>query len=407
VSAVRRIGACVLACALELAAVAAAQNDAAAGGRTAPAPVPPPVAEAPWAAHVERACTAARLGLRLAAARRVADGGDAAVPAVRAFQQQRGAEALPVALVEALADHGGDGDAVRTLLEDWANDREFFWRAQALRGLALRSARAEVAERYRPLFLSLASDPAWLVRAFAHFGLSRAAPEPAPPTPILGDDVDPRERTKIAALRVWPGVLLEALGDERTFLGDPWGRRRAAEAIAALKLWAGTDAGYRVDASFADNTAAIAQLTELARQRGAEPVLSAVHRADDDARFTGGLEVLSCRNGDLFVRWTAEGTVSGGPTPASATTVVVDPAAWTDLTQQARGIELPPQSGVVICDRLRVRWSAERAQAAVAPHSMPTEAMDWLKRLATAIEVGGEPRLAGALRDRLLQFAVR
>ena len=62
-----------------------------------------------WSKHVEKACTSPRYGLRLAAAKKVAQGGDAAIPAVLAWTEKNGVNTLPVALVEAIADSGGDG----------------------------------------------------------------------------------------------------------------------------------------------------------------------------------------------------------------------------------------------------------------------------------------------------------
>ena len=71
-------------------------------------------ATADWTKDVERAFTSPRYGLRLAAARKVAKAGDPAVPAVRAFAQQQGANAVPSALVDAYADDAPP-DALATL----------------------------------------------------------------------------------------------------------------------------------------------------------------------------------------------------------------------------------------------------------------------------------------------------
>ncbi|MGE3171469.1 MAG: hypothetical protein AB7O97_02510 [Planctomycetota bacterium] len=353
-----------------------------------------------WAAEIDRAATARRYGLRLAAARRVGQGGAAAVPAMRAWQEANGAAAVPVALVEAFADHGGVDPSVLQLLEDWAQDREFFWRAQALRGLASRADDPELAGRWADLFDRLVADPAWLVRTFAHFGKGRRLAT----QPDLPHDPDPRARTRLAALTGNLRALLPALGDERVFLGVPWGRQRASEAIQALKGALGTDSGFRAEATFADNGPAIDELRRLVAEATRAPAPAPERLVDPEAAFVGGVELLSCRNGDLFVRWTADGRVSGDVTPVHRGFVQIDPETWHALSNSAAALDLPPQSGVVICDRMRLQMHAEAAQAAVAPAAASPALADWLKRFAAAIEEAGEPHLAGHLRDRLPQF---
>lgn len=369
-----------------------------------------------WAKEVDKACTSPRYGLRLAASKKVASAGDAAIPAVRAFAQQKGANALPVALVEAYADAGGNGDGVLTLLTEWASDREFFWRAQALRGLALRSKDTKVAKRCVPLFSAHEQDPAWLMRVYANLGLALA--------PIVDSDVvraqgqvvripetDPRARTKLAAQRQAQGLsfspveLLDALGDERTFLGDPWGRRRAQEGIAALKAWLGTDCGYRLDTPWSENRAAIEQLVAKAAEKSKLPLAMPPHHADADAAFAQGVEILSCRNGDLFVRWASDGRVLAG-LDDDAPFALPEPI-WRTLSDSAAALKVEPQSGVVICDKLRISLRADNGQGVAAPGALPPALADWLKQLAAKIEEAGNPALASALLDRLQQFLAR
>lgn len=235
-----------------------------------------PQEPAQWGADVVRACTSQRFGLRLAASKKVAQAGDAAVPAVREFAATHGKDALPAAMVEAIVDLGGNGEAVLALLTDWASDRDFYWRAQAMKGLAVRSKEPLLGARFRQLFAAHEQDAAWLMRVYAQLGFALAeksatAAEATPGDVVRAKELDPRASTKLAALRSQHGLpfapahLMDALGDERTFLGDPWGRRRAQEACTALQNWLGADGGYRSDASFAENRAAIDQLLKLAR----------------------------------------------------------------------------------------------------------------------------------------------
>ena len=87
-----------------------------------------------WAKDVERACTSPRYGLRRAAARKVAAAGAAAVPAIREFVQKKGRDAIPSVLVDMIADDPGLDALVIELLREWADDRDFYWRASAMRG---------------------------------------------------------------------------------------------------------------------------------------------------------------------------------------------------------------------------------------------------------------------------------
>jgi hypothetical protein len=364
-----------------------------------------------WQKEVEKACNSPRYGLRLAASKKIAQAGDAAVPAVRAFSKDKSKDALPVALVEAFADLGGNSEPVLALLEEWSKDREFFWRAQALKGLWLRSEAPAMYRRFKPLFDSLQKDPAWLVAVYADLPIVEnwggsfynAAPR--------GGD-DPRAKTKFAAMvRQWDDYsapyLIEALGDERTFLGDPWGRRRAQEAFTALRARLGDGCGYLLDAKYADNEAAIARLIDLAAAKFPkhDKLGPPAHLTDPAIPFAGGLVILSCRNGDLFVRWTADGQVHVGLEDEK--TVALPAAAWKRLSDGAAALQIPAQSGVVICDNLRLVLGHDGGDGKVAPGSLPPAVADWLKQLGAAIEEAGDRALATALHDRLQQFTAR
>ena len=394
------------------------------------APAQAPNADAEdWSKHVEKACTSPRYGLRLAAAKKVAQGGDAAIPSVLAWAGKNGVNSLPVALVEAIADSGGDGPMQIDALHAWALDRDFYWRAQALRGLALRARKDEALRtKFAPVFAQFVEDPAWLMRTFARWMSFDPKHdfdvETAQGQVLRTTESDPRARTKLAALRGDARELFFALGDARTFLGDAWGKRRAAEAIATLKTLLGTDGGYRVDDSAAgaslpdaakagslagaeaDNAVALARLADAIAQRdgGGNPEFARI--GDPKLTFLGGIELLSCKNGDFFLRWTADGLVEGGATPDCPTSLQIAPAAWQPLLQIAATASLPPQNGVVVCDKVRIQLRPDLAQAAVAPASLPEPIAEWLKQLAAAIEESGQLSLADALRQRLGQFVM-
>lgn len=361
-----------------------------------------------WRAEVERACTSPRYGLRLGAARKVAAAGDAAVPAIRAFADQHGSNAIPQALVDAIADQAAtSGAATRALLASWANDQAFYWRPHALRGIAEARDPAHL-----PLCARLLADPAWLVRVYA------AAAHFVPGQPLAGGpaldglgDPDPRAQVKLAAWLLGNGetagvpLLVQALGDARTFLGDPWGQRRAQEAFAALKRWLGSDFGYRSEVDLETNDEALARLQTALQERHGIAVERPLPIEDLGHRYVGGIEVLSCRHGDLFLRWTAGGNVVVGLDERRS--LALRPAAWTALDATRTGLQLDPAVGVVICDSMRLRWSAPDLHSRIAPASLPEAAVAWLKQFAAAIEEAGDAALAEGLRTRLAQFASR
>jgi hypothetical protein len=365
-----------------------------------------------WSIEVERACTNARYGLRLAAARKVAEAGDAAVPAVQAFEKQRGKDAVPVSLVEAFAQRGGNGTLTLGLLQGWAADRDCFWRGQAMLGLAQRAREnADIAKACADLFQKHLTDPAWLTRTHARFGARKTdLPEP-----------DPRAKSRLAGLLLAQGDaskvadLVEALADERTFLGDPWGKRRALEAFNALKAWLGDDCGYQPAASWAENRERAARLcAAIAAKAPAAITAPASALTDSVGPPAGGIEILSCKLGDLFLCWSSDGTLSAGLTGEQHVNLPREKfLAWAGGHWEIRN---DGQQGVVICDKLRLKWDqaglgSKSDQSGVAlhfvaaPHALPQATVDWLRSLALLIEEGGSAALAGALRERLQQFA--
>ncbi|MEQ1632289.1 MAG: hypothetical protein ABL997_07940 [Planctomycetota bacterium] len=379
-----------------LAATAASQEAAAASGED-------------WQKHVERACTPVSYTLRVSASKKVAAGGDAAMPFVRAWSDQHGINSLPVVLVEAIATSAGNGRAVLDSLRAWAMDRDFYWRAQALRGLALRAKEDEaIRAEFAPVFAQFVEDPAWLMRTFARWIVDDPTRdfdvEIAQGQVVRSPESDPRARTKLAALRGGARELFAALRDARTFLGDPWGKRRAEEALAALARVLGTDGGYRFDATASENDAALLRLADAVavKDSGSRPVTAPEN--DPQLTFSGGIEILSCKHGDLFLRWTEDGLVQGGSSPDCPQSHQIAPLRWAELLRGTTTLDLPQENGVVICDKLRIHVRPDRAQAAVAPAALPQPAADWLKQLAAAIEESGDPSLAGALRQRLQQF---
>jgi hypothetical protein len=362
-----------------------------------------------WPKEVERACTSPRYGLRLAAARKVAGGGAAAVPAIRGFVEQRGLNALPGALVDAIADDANLDAPVLELLRQWVAQRDFYWRASAMRGLALRGPKLPpaTAAELRTLFAAHHADPAWLTRTHARLGSA-----------LLGDGTvtaqaedDPRARARLTMLLLQHGQLpplqplLDALADERTFQGDPWGQRMAGDAHKALKTWLGDAHPLANGESFPDVAAGLRAVLEACQKKSGQELTLPTIRTDGDTSFVGGIELLSCQHGDQFVQWTADGQIHAGIDARRS--VAIPASRWDELSKMRTTLGLRENLGVVICDSMRVRWQAPDAHVKVAPAALPADASNWLKQLAAAIEEAGDPRLAATLRSGLEQFAAR
>lgn len=359
---------------------------------------------ADWSDAVEKAATSRRYGLRLAAARKVAAAGAAAVPAIVAYAEKNGRNALPDAIVSGIAKEDGTDAAVVDLLLEWARDREFYWRPYAFLGLARRAnALPERRDELVELFTAHRDDPAWLVASHARLGLI-----------LLGDgddfsrpDDDPRIASKLAALLLENGrqpdlqPLVDALADERTFLGDPWGQRRASEANRALRRALGDAHPGAVE----DKAAAIAAIRAAIATKFGQDLAQPEIMTDPDTEYAGGIEVLSCRNGDLFLQWTADGRIYEGLDSRSC--VELAGPTWDALSQARAALPLDGNLGVVICDKMRLKWDGPEVHVNVAPAALPEPAADWLLSFAQALTSADKSRLAAAVQAAVDQFASR
>lgn len=361
-----------------------------------------------WSPDVEKACTSPRLGLRIAAARKVAKAGAAAVPAVRAFAAKHGMAKLASTLVDSFADDAPADAATLQLLVDWANDRDFYWRAAALRGLALRVAVAgERRGELQALLRSFHDDPAWMMRTHARFGTVLAGDDSALRLP----EEDPRARTRLAVLLLQQGKvpplqpLLDALADERSFLDVPWGKKLGDEAHRALKAWLGEAHPLAAGGSFPDAATGLQALREACAKKSGQTLVAPATRTDGAFVPVGWIELLSCKHGDQYVQWSADGEVRIGIDAAVG--VRLAGPTWDALSKERTALALPDSLGEVICDSIRMRWLEPQLHSRAAPASLPLPSVNWLKRLAQAIEEAGEPGRAAMLRAAIDQFATR
>lgn len=366
-----------------------------------------------WDKHVKNACEARRFGTRIAAARRVAEAGAAAVPAIKAYSQKNGRNAVPTSLVDAIADSKTTSPETLLLLQTWADDLDFYWRSSALRGLALRSSDLSQATGatvgQTSLFDKYRDDPAWQMRTNARLGLALIDAKGTGAQQVFAlPEADPRALVRLTRLLLEQGKtpplqpLIDALADQRTFLGIPWGKRLGLESSKALNLWLGADFPELVGGDYAKSIAAI---LAAAKKKSGQELTEPQVQVDPESEIIGGFEIASCKYGDQFVQWQADGTMQFGID--GARTAKLPTRQWQELLQQRAVLALEKSVGVVVCDKMQVVLVDPKTRIDVAPESLPQPASEWLKRLALRLEEVNETEAAADLRRGLSQFEGR
>src|SRR5690606_20502820 len=209
----------------------------------------PSESDAPAEPDLQAAARAAvehpRYALRRAAAARLAQAGDAAVPVLRAHEAEIGRARIPLVLVDALASSTAGGEAIASLLESWATDLDFYWRAQSLGGLASRQVAAA-----GPLFRRAVDDPSHLFRIEGARGLLALGGGDSDALRVrsLLADEDPRCRLRVARMLLERGetagvgeIAAAVRRADRRFVDDPWGEREALVALRELRRVRGED----------------------------------------------------------------------------------------------------------------------------------------------------------------------
>ncbi|MFO1053748.1 MAG: hypothetical protein U1F36_16150 [Planctomycetota bacterium] len=351
-----------------------------------------------------------RYALRRAAATKVAQAGDEAVPPLKAFVAEHDRNSLPLELVDAIARADSIGPAMRGLLREWSGDREFYWRAQALGGLA-RAADHSDTGRFRAAL----HDASHLFRIEGARGLLAVSGEKRDVEALhalAGDDPDPRTRLRIALAlvahddRSAVSQIVDALrGADRKFLDDPWGSRELQEVLRTLRDL-GHDFGAAAGPAGPERDAAAKALVTWLGIPDAD--LSPLADPPEATACDSGIEVRSCRNGDLFLRFSADGTLCVGLSPVKV--MRVDQKALTDLRAALVPEVGTAVHGAVICDYLRLRIVVKDdalAHHKCAPGAVPESLAAWLKRLAAVIEKTDAEAASCPLTDRLAQFLPR
>ena len=321
-----------------------------------------------------------------------------------AYAKKEGRNALPSALVNAIADAETPGPKTRAMLEGWAEANDFYWRSQALRGIANR-ARPEDRDRFRT---AAQDDPSFLFRLSGAKGLLALGLEGdrALLHQMVRKDPDIRLRVKLAADLLAAGdtvgfpLLLATLSENRSFLGDPWGLRLATEAKDALEIWI----DEKLDIDFSDPTSIDAARRRVTDYAAAKDLIVPA-RAPTPAEIPdtiGGVEVRSCRYGDLFVGWDEDGRLYLGLEQTLGPKLPAD--EWPKLRGFLKQERPVATHGIVVCDFLRIFDEAAGTHVKCAPAALPEDLFAGLRRIAEVLEESGSTELSKALRLRLSQF---
>ncbi len=363
-------------------------------------------AQKDWDKAVLKANENRRYAIRRAAGHKVAQAGDAAVPAIGRYEKAKGRNNIVLTLIDSISRAKTTGPLTRGLLQEWAGDRNFYWRSQALTGLANRAL-----PELRDLYLASLNDPSHLYRIAAAKGLLLL--------PTVGEDLEvvlPLLRDTDPRVRLRVGICLLEINNPhgiapvaeslqsngRIFLDDPWGQRNATQGIRALEKFADRDFGYR---SAEDDKARQTALTKINAYAVTRIPATTPRYTPPELKpntTTGGFDIRSCRLGDLFVQWTADGLVSFGLEQGEQ--VQISSERWTALTPGIAKLAGTKIHGRVVCDYIRIRIEKPDVHQKCAPASLPKPITKWLQSLADGIKAAGREDLAKRITQRLTQF---
>ena len=256
-----------------------------------------------------------------AAERLVGQGADAvSILLARAGDEGQGFADFGPQLVQVLADF--DDPQLRERLWWQLDELEFPWRPQAAGSLAGNPAADEIGR-----FRALIKDRLARVRIAAVHALAQLGPDAptddgaAGPNELLLRDrlADPDERVRRAAagtLYAWGDGsaafwLLEDLRREDHFFQLPTGERARFASAKLLEQALGDLDGFdpALDPDELDARLAWRRLEKrlLVANGGGRPDLPEIARAGtQEVRAVFGLELRSCRHGDIYLRWTKD-----------------------------------------------------------------------------------------------------
>lgn len=254
-------------------------------------------------------------------------------------------------------------------LDLWSSveDPEFPWRPAASRSIATTAK-----ERERAKFLELLQDPLAAVRAAALRALETLG-KPAVKTvkPLLSDPDARVRRAAAQLLDLWGerwalAWLFQELQRTDRYFEEETGKAARFAALKILNKRLGSRFGYRADLSpdLPENRVAYEKLLTHWKELVKGPIPDLPRVAQAGPRIEGvrlGLEVRSCRKGELALRWTDRDELLIGR--GNPRVLPLPPGTVKRLESEARSLLLkgktPRFTGKPGCDLESYRWNAQ------------------------------------------------
>ena len=255
--------------------------------------------------EVEYANDPEKLSFQVQAIDRLRKRGADAVPALLAFVEKKGPNALSLGCTELFADIPDPrlADLCARLVEN----RDFYWRPAAARALA-----EQKPEKHRDVLRRLVADRLWGVRAAAILGLGllndRESAEPI--RKALNDetyDVRAQAAKTLHGFGDSSGlpVLVASLRAEAEWFDIDYGQLAREDASKFLAKIAGEDFGYKAWDPADKREPGLKRWEEWIGARMPEwkdRVPANARPVSEAAEYVFGFELRSCRSGDFFFR---------------------------------------------------------------------------------------------------------
>ncbi|HTF57828.1 MAG TPA: HEAT repeat domain-containing protein [Planctomycetota bacterium] len=255
--------------------------------------------------EVEYANDPEKLQFQIQAVKRLKDRGPSAVPAITAFVEKKGANALSLACTEVLGDI--PDPRVARLCARLLEDRSFSWRPAAARSLA-----EQKSPEHRDLLRRGLGDRLWGVRAAAIAGLGklddRESKEPIRKT--LNDDTYDVRAQAAKTLYAFGDdsglpVLVASLRSEVNWFDIDYGQIAREDAAKFLAKITGDDFGFKAWEPEEKRAPGLRRWEEWMAARAADwkdRVPPNARPVADSAEYVFGFELRSCQSGDYFFR---------------------------------------------------------------------------------------------------------
>ncbi len=238
------------------------------------------------------------------------------VPVLLNWVKAKGPNALSTAFTLSLADVVDPG--VAGLCAELLSNKDFFWRPNAARALAMQKSAA-----HRDLLRSMLGDGLWGVRASAVLGLEKLGDkESAEAVRKLLDDPTYDVRAQAAKTLHAFGdasglpVLVESLRSDVRWFDIDYGQLAREDACNFLKtLNGGDDFGFKAWETAEQRAPGLKKWEDWMAARDPEwrAKLPANAKVEPDrAKYVFGFELRSCQRGDYFFRIDTDGNLVVG-----------------------------------------------------------------------------------------------